>query len=192
MTPTEIERLFTGEGGAFAFARWRRPIAPVVFGVDDATLSTVKGAIEAMVALAGHRMAETDPEQGANLMVFFLRDWQELTGAPALDGLVPGLAATAARLARDGAGQYWHVRFEADGAIRAMFAFLRMQGALAEREAAGLAQDLAVRAILLWAGGGQALDDGLAALIRAAYDPVLPDASRDPSHALRLAARTGG
>lgn len=192
MTPTEIERLFTRPDGAFAFARWRRPIVPVVFGVDDATLSTVKGAIEAVVALAGHRMAETDPEQGANLMIFFLRDWQELAEAPALDGLVPGLAATAARLAREGAGQYWHVRFEGDGAIRATFAFLRVQAALAGREAAGLAQDIAVRAILLWAGGGPALDDGLAGLIRAAYDPVLPDATRDPGHALRLAARTGG
>ena len=33
------------------------------------------------------------------------------------------------------------------------------------------------------------LDRALAALIRAAYAPVLPVAATDPSHALRLAAR---
>lgn len=31
--------------------------------------------------------------------------------------------------------------------------------------------------------------DRVAALIRAGYDPVLPDAARDPGHVLRLAAR---
>ena len=31
----------------------------------------------------------------------------------------------------------------------------------------------------------------VAAIIRAAYDPVLPAAAEDPSHALRLAARMG-
>ena len=31
----------------------------------------------------------------------------------------------------------------------------------------------------------------VAALIRAAYDPVLPHAAQDASHALRLAARMG-
>ena len=32
----------------------------------------------------------------------------------------------------------------------------------------------------------------MAALIRAAYDPVLPIAATDPAHAWRLAARLGG
>jgi len=31
----------------------------------------------------------------------------------------------------------------------------------------------------------------IAALLRAAYDPILPDAAQDASHALRLAARIG-
>ena len=71
MEPAEIEALFTRADGSYLFARWGRPIVPVVFGVDDATLAVIKGAFEAVVALAGHRMAETDPELGANLMVFF-------------------------------------------------------------------------------------------------------------------------
>jgi hypothetical protein len=72
MGPGEIEALFTRSDGQYLFARWGRPIVPVVFGVDDASLPVIKGAFEAVVVLAGHRMAETDPELGANLMVFCL------------------------------------------------------------------------------------------------------------------------
>ena len=82
MSPQEVEAFFTRSDGSYLFARWGRPIVPVVFGVDDATLGVVKGAIEAVVALAGHSMAETDPELGANLMVFFIRDWAELPPVP--------------------------------------------------------------------------------------------------------------
>ena len=70
----EVAAKFTRGDGSYLCARWGRPIVPVVFGVDDATLAVFKGAIEAVVALAGHRMAETDWELGANLMVFFCRD----------------------------------------------------------------------------------------------------------------------
>lgn len=209
MTADEIEALFARADGRYGFARWRRPLAPVVFGVDDATLATVKGAIAAVAAAARHPVVETDPEMGANLMVFFCRDWAELAGVPDLDRLVPGLAATGKRLEREGADQYWHYRFEADGAIRACFAFFRMKGRAADRAAGELALELAARASLLWADGalgrlrawrdtpeGPVLSPDVAALIRAAYDPVLPDATDDASHALRLAARlareTGG
>jgi len=61
MTPQDIEALFTRSDGRYGFARWGRPIAPIVFGVQDETLSIVKGALEAVVTLAGHHMAETDP-----------------------------------------------------------------------------------------------------------------------------------
>eukprot|EP01036_Dinobryon_divergens_P039337 gene39337-51841_t len=62
MTPDQVQALFTRADGTYLFARWGRPIVPVVFGVEDATLAVVKGAVEAVVALAGHKMAETDPE----------------------------------------------------------------------------------------------------------------------------------
>jgi len=70
---TDISSFFTRGDGTYAFARWGRPIAPVVFGVDDATLAVFKGAIEAVATLANHTMAETDPELGANLMVFSVK-----------------------------------------------------------------------------------------------------------------------
>ena len=78
LTPEQVTAFFTRADGQFLFARWGRPIVPVVFGVEEATVSILKGAIEAVVALAAHKMAETDPELGANLMVFFLRDWPSL------------------------------------------------------------------------------------------------------------------
>lgn len=202
MTPEDVMQLFTRSDGAFLFARWGRPIVPVVFGVDDATLSTVKGALEAVVSLAGHRMAETDPDLGANLMVFFFRDWDELLAVRDLDRLVPDLMPLVGRLKDQAANQYRLFRFDAQGAIRAAFVFLRMDEALAALPAADLALAQAAEVMLLWsdrafqgrgplARSGQTviLRPDVAGVIRAAYDPVLPAVARDPAHALRIAAR---
>lgn len=204
MQPEEIEACFTRHGGAYAFARWGRPIVPVVFGVDDATLSIVKGAIEAVASLAGHPMAETDPELGANLMLFFFRDWDELTALPDLDRMIPGLGALVEKLKARNAGQYRTFRFDEAGAVRACFAFIRMGPELAALPAETVALDQAARAILAWSDTAFAarsplaaapdtemavLASAVAALIRAAYDPVLPAATSEPAHALRLFAR---
>jgi hypothetical protein len=202
VTPDQIEVLFTRKDGSYLCARWGRPIVPVVFGVEESTLSTVKGALEAVVALAGHKMAETDPELGANLMVFFCRDWAELPQVPNLDRLVPELGPLCDRLAAAEANQYRIFRFDAAGAIRACFVFLRMDAHLSALSAETLALSQAVQSILLWsdrafadqaplamAGGVAVLRPEIAAVIRAAYDPVLPAMAQDASHALRLAAR---
>ncbi len=202
MWPDEIVALFTRSDGAYLFARWGRPIVPVVFGVDDASLPVIKGAFEGVVTLAGHKMAETDPELGANLMVFFVRDWAELLAVPDLDRLVPELAGLVARLEAAGANQYRIFRFEANGAIKAAFVFLRMDAALAGMEAETLALAQAVQTIVLWSdrafdgtsplarvGERVILRPEIGAVIRAGYDPVLPVMARDAAHALRLAAR---
>ena len=42
----EIAALFSRADGSYRFARWGRPIVPVVFGVDGATLAVVKGLLE--------------------------------------------------------------------------------------------------------------------------------------------------
>jgi hypothetical protein len=204
MTPAEVEALFTRADGTYLFARWGRPIVPVVFGVEAETLPVIKGALEAVVALAGHRMAETDPELGANLMLFFIRDWAELPEVPDLDRLVPDLRPLCQRLAEAGANQYRVFRFDAAGAIRAAFVFLRMDAHLAAVTAETLALSQAVQTVLLWSdraftdasplgrvGDQVLLRPEIAAVIRAGYDPVLPVMARDTSHALRLAARIG-
>ncbi|EEX08200.1 conserved hypothetical protein [Ruegeria lacuscaerulensis ITI-1157] len=202
MTPEEIQALFTRSDGAFLFARWGRPIVPIVFGVTDETLATVKGAFEAVVALADHKMAETDPELGANCMVFFFREWSELPEVPDLDRLISDLGPLVARLEEAEANQYRVFRFDEDGAIRAAFVFLRMDRELSKVPAETLALSQVVQTILLWsdtafrdrsplavAGETTILRPEIAGLIRAAYDPVLPAVAQDPSHALRLFAR---
>jgi hypothetical protein len=205
VAPERARALFTRSDGTFLCARWGRPQAPVVFGVDDATLGVVKGALEAVAQLAGRPLAETDPELGSNLMLFFVRDWAELAQTPGLDRLIPDLGPLLSRLEGAGANQYRVFRFDAAGAICACFAFLRLDRHMAALPAETVALSQAVHAALLWSdeaflGPGNAmmarntsghtvLRPEIAAVIRAAYDPVLPDVSRDPAHALRLAAR---
>lgn len=204
MDAGEIEALFTRESGAFSFARWGRPIAPIVFGVTDDTLAVVKGALEAVMVLTGHQMAETDTELGSNFMMFFFRDWDELPEVPGLDRLIPELDPLIARLKSVDANQYRIFHFEPDGAIKACFVFLRMDDELSAVPAETLALSQIVQSVLLWsdtafratsplavAGDKTILRPDVAALIRAAYDPVMPPASMDKSHALRLAARVG-
>ncbi|MEO9631036.1 MAG: hypothetical protein ABJG14_11425 [Sulfitobacter sp.] len=202
MTAEQIETLFTRRDGQFAFARWGRPIAPVAFGIEEAALSVVKGALEAVAKLAGHDMVETDPELGSNLMMFFFADWAELLDVPGMDGLVPDLAGQVERLQAAGANQYRFFRFEENGAIKAAFVFLRMDDSLRDMSAQVLALSQAVQVILLWSEDAFAEQSPLALadealvlrpevadVIRAAYDPVMPPAANDASHALRLAAR---
>lgn len=203
-TPDTIAALFTRASGDYAFARWGRPIVPVVFGVEDATIATLKGAIEAVVTLACHKMAETDPELGANLMVFFLRDWNELREVPDMDRLIPDLGPLTERLEAADANQYRSFRFDPNGAIRACFVFLRMDVHLSALPADALCLSQMAQVILLWsdlafatrsplgvAGGHAILRPDIADVIRTAYDPVLPVVASDPSHALRMFARLG-
>lgn len=204
MTPDEIEALFTRDSGDYTFARWDRPLAPVVFGVKDETLGTIKGAVEAVCQLAGHEMAETDPELGSNFMWFFFSDWTELPEVPGLDRLVPDLGSLVTKLERADANQYRIFRFDESGGIKACFVFLRMDKHLSAVPAETLALSQTVQSILLWsdlafrdrsplavAGETTVLRPDIAALIRAAYDPVMPVAADDASHALRLRARLG-
>lgn len=204
MDAAAVEALFTRSTGEYAFARWGRPLAPVVFGVEEASLGTIKGAIEAMCQLAGHETAETDPELGANFMWFFITQWEELLDVPNMDRLVPDLAPLVTRLLNADANQYRIFRFDDQGAIKACFVFLRMDENLSAVPAETLALSQAVQSILLWsdrafttvsplavADGTTVLRPDIAGVVRAAYDPVMPATANDASHALRVAARIG-
>jgi len=194
-----VEPFFTRSDGTFVFARWGRPIVPVVFGVDAPTLSVFKAAIEAIVVAADHKMDELDTELGANLMMFFCKDWSELLDVPHLDQMIPEIAPLIAKLQAGDANQYRLFRFDAQGAISACFVFLRMDAHLAKASADTLALSQAAQMILLWSdtapsllgeiNGMTVLRPEIAGVIRAAYDPVMPSVAHDPSHALRLSAR---
>ncbi|OIQ38614.1 MAG: hypothetical protein BM558_12080 [Roseobacter sp. MedPE-SW] len=204
LTPEEIQALFTRSDGSYGFARWGRPIAPIVFGVQEETLQVVKGAIEAVATLAGQPMAETDPELGSNLIFFFFRDWTELLDVPDLGRLIPDLSPLVARLQEANASQYRAFRFDDTGAIQASFVFLCMQGAMAELPAETLALSQAAQVIVLWGDqafaetsplailpetGATILRPEIAAIIAAGYDRMMPPSANDASHALRLFAR---
>ncbi|MEP4198750.1 MAG: hypothetical protein ABJL99_24255 [Aliishimia sp.] len=198
----EIEALFTRETGDYVFARWGRALAPVAFGVEDQTLSVIKGAIDAVCQLAGHESTDMDPELGSNFMWFFMKDWAELLEVPKLDQLVPDLEPLVQRLLDGNANQYRIFRFDDEGAIQACFVFLRMDDTLSDLSAETLALSQVVQSIVLWsdmafqkqsalavAKGTTVLRPEIAAVIRAAYDPVMPVSSQDPTHAMRVAAR---
>lgn len=201
--PEEIQRLFTREDGTYHFARWGRPIVPVIFGVEEQSLPPLKGAIEAVVAMAGHVMGETDPELGTNFMVFFLQDWEEMASLDGLDQLIPELGALVPRLISADASQYRIFRFDAEGAISAAFVFLRMTGVAARCPAEEIGLEMAVKTILDWGpaafvsrsplargpDGLARVSPHVAALVGAAYDPVMPPLANDPTHALRMFAR---
>lgn len=203
MTPQEVEAYFTQDDGTYAFARWGRPIAPIVFGVEDKTLSIVKGALQAVMKLARHEMAETDPELGSNLMIFFFRDWDELLEVPDLDKLIPEMGPLVGKLKAGGANQYRLFRFDKSGAIKAAFVFLRMDKEMSKIPAEALALQQVVQTVLLWSNatfkersplgltesGKTILRPDIAGVIHAAYDPILPAVANDKSHALRLFAR---
>lgn len=207
MTPEQIEQLFTRKDGSYAFARWGRPIVPVVFGVEEETLKVVKGAVEAVATLAGAKMDELDPELGANLMFFFFRDWDELLAVPDLGRLIPDLEALVARLKAADASQYRAFRFDDQGAIQAAFVFLRMTGEMADIPAETLALTQSVQVMLMWGDlafaevsplavlpetGATILRPEIAGVIAAAYDRMMPPSADDKSHALRLFARLQG
>ncbi|QDY69533.1 hypothetical protein [Qingshengfaniella alkalisoli] len=204
MTPDDIRAMFTRSDGSYAFARWGRPIAPVVFGVQDETLSIVKGAVEAVAHLAGLEIVETDAELGVNLMIFFFNEWAELTETPDLDKLVPDLAGQVQRLEKADASQYRLFRFDENGAIRACFVFVRMSPTMSTLPAEDIALAQAAQSMLLWSdvafsdrsplavlpdSGQTVLQPDIGAVINAAYDPVLPAVADDPTHALRVYAR---
>jgi len=207
MTPDEIQTLFTRNDGTYAFARWGRPIAPIVFGVEDETLSLVKGAVEAVATLAGLQMAETDPELGSNLMFFFFRDWDELLAVPDLDRLVPDLSPLVARLKQADATQYRAFRFDDHNAIQAAFVFIRVTDEVSDIPADSLALSQVVQVMLMWGDqafanvsplavlpdtGATVLRPEIAGVIAAAYDRMMPVSADDASHALRLFARLQG
>lgn len=204
-SPDGIARLFGTENG-YRFARWGRPIAPVVFGTDDDSLTHIKAAITQTVDVTGQKTVETDPELGSNFMWFFCSEWDEVAEVPDLDKLIPGLDGVLQKLEAQDANQYRYFAFDAEGGIKFCAVLLRLKGHVAELPVQVLITGETVKSLLLWSPQAFAEDSPIAvvkengicivkpdyaAVIRAAYDPVMPVSADDPSHALRLSARAG-
>lgn len=203
LTAADIETMFTTEG-RYIFARWARPIAPVVFGVDDASLNVFKDAFATVASLGDMALAETDPELGANFLVFLCSDWSEIKEIPDLDRLLANLDSLVEELDRSGANQYRSFAFDPEGALKLCVLLLKYDDDLAQVSAQALATGQMAQAMLLWSpeafkttspigiiesNNMAIVRPEIAALIRAAYDKTMPDTSGDISHALRLEAR---
>ncbi|MEM6440680.1 MAG: hypothetical protein AAF763_13405 [Pseudomonadota bacterium] len=200
--PDRVAAHFTRGDGAFLFARWERRPAPVIFGTDEAGTEVFGQALADACALAGLETAAEDPELGANFMVFFCTEWPELKAVPHLAKLIPDLEKLVSVLAGSGANQYRIFGFDEAGAIRIALVLLRYDEDLRKVSAATLALSQSVQSLLLWSDRafeaesplaftdeGVAVKPWHAALLKAAYDPVLPARSEDASFSLRLAAR---
>ena len=198
-----IEAYFTRSDGKYIFARWGRPIAPVVFGIQDETLITLKSALQSMVGLANHELAETDPELGSNAMFFFFSSWDEVLEVKDLDKIIPDLSKLVERLKSIQANQYRFFRFEAEGGIKAVFTFICMDENLFSVSAEVLCLNQVVQMFLLWSddafkhnsptlvakNGRVILNPIVGDIIRSVYEPTMPLYSNDKSHALRAHAR---
>ena len=204
LTAEKIETLFTHPDGVFRFARWNRPIAPIVFGVDDTTLAHLKTAIVTTIGVTGMNIVESDPEFGANFMWFFCQDWDEILAVPDLDDLIPDLKKTIARLQTTTTKTFRIFMFDKDGSIKMCVQLIKVSDETADMSIQTLATGETYQCLALFSPHAflnespiaVIQENGLcipkpeyAALIRAAYDPVLPVAVKEPTHSLRLAAR---
>ena len=198
--------LFTQPDGSYQFARWGRPLAPVVFGVGDESLTYLKDGIAQTVAITGGVLAETDPELGSNFMWFFCRDWAELREVPNLDKLFPDFEGMLAALEAQGATRYRWFGFDDQGAISLCVVLIRVDAATEALSIQTLATAETFQSLLTFSEAAFAQTSPLAtiksngicivkpeyaAVVRAAYDPSMPAVSDDPAHALRLGARAG-
>lgn len=196
--------LFTAPDQTYHFARWGRPLAPVVFGVGDESLPHLKDAIAMTVGISGGTIAETDPELGANFMWFFCREWAELREVPNLDQLIPNFDALVDGLTAQGATRYRSFGFDREGAIQLCVVLIRVDAATERLSLQTLGTSETFQSLLTF--GENAFDaqspiamikannlcivkPEYAAVVRAAYDPMMPAASNDASHALRVSAR---
>ena len=203
MSYEKIVNFFSNEQG-YRFSRWNKPIAPVVFGVDDNTLEAIKMGFTEVISLTSLSMSDVDVDLGANFMVFFCADWLELKSVPDLNKLVPKLADLLVILDKKNAHQYRVFSFDKNGAITLCILILKYDRELASVSVQTLSMSQMLKSILLWSPNAFVSESPLEveeknnfcrvklfykALLRASYDINLPDYSRDESHALRLDAR---
>ncbi|PIB24015.1 hypothetical protein BFP76_01830 [Amylibacter kogurei] len=202
-SPEAIEKLFD-HNGTYRFARWGRPIAPVVFGVDDDTLTAMKSAMATTVGVAGQTLVETDPELGSNFMWFFCQEWNEIMSVPDLEKLVPNLDQTIVQLEQRNLNSHRVFAFDSDGAIKLCVMFVRIKGEMVDVPVHVLTTGETFQAMALWSPNAFQDESPIAiiqennlclvkpeyaAILRASYDATMPAVADDASHALRVSAR---
>lgn len=199
----KVAALFTRPDGSFRFSRWGRALAPMIYGPDDSGIRIFEDALGTVAGDAGLEVTELDPELAANFLVFFVRDWGELSEIPQLARMLPKIGALAARLIAANATRYRVFGFDGEGTICSCITMIRYGDEMQSVSAQTLAVTESFLGLLLWSdgafdaespvtlveGGRCVVKPWHANLLRAAYDPSIPSAGLDASVALRLAAR---
>ena len=205
MSDNPVQSLFLRDG-KYHFSRWAKPLSPVIFGVDDSSLIAIKEAFSDVLSLTPLKLSEFDPDLGANLLMFFCSRWPELSTIPNLNKLIPNLVDLLETLDNNQANQYRTFSFSPDGAINFVVVLLKYDLELSSVSVQTLAVSQMLQSVLLWSPDAFKEDSPIAvvkqtnrcvvkpfyaALLKAAYDPVLPNYSLDEIHAMRLEARVG-
>ena len=203
MSHDKIVSLFSQEKG-YHFSRWNKPIAPVVFGIDNSSLASVKSAFLEVISITPLPISDFDSDLGANFFVFFCSEWCELREIPNLNRLIPNLAQVLATLDKNNSNQYRTFFFKENGAINLCILIMKYDLELASVSVQTLAMGQMLKSILLWSPKAFATESPIAiinknnscivkpfyeALLKACYDATLPDFSMDKTHALRVQAR---
>lgn len=203
LSPQHIETMFMHSDG-YRFARWARPIVPVVFGVEDETLGIMKTAIATTVGITGRKIEELDPEIGANFMWFFCKDWEEILDIPKLEKLIPNLKEIISTLQSNNINTHRVFSFEATGGIKLCVVLICLKGEVATISIDALTMRETFLALTLWSSSYFLKINPIAVIatntlcvvkpkyavvLRAIYNPILPNATTDKTHALRVFAR---
>jgi hypothetical protein len=201
VTPDEIAAYFTKPNGEFLFRRWASPIVPHAFGPTAPESEVLYQAFDTISALSGHPVVRAPDGVGMNLTFFFINEASDMMKLPGAEGFLGMLAMLVKQLmSGKSALRRNFTTDDKTGAISQMTMIARTSGWLRHHPPESLALRLAVLTHLTWAlrrdqkappllvadaPGG--VHPNVAAILRVAYDPSLPDASTDKALCTQIA-----
>ena len=201
MTPDQIAAYFTKPNGDFLFRRWGTPIVPHVFGPTAPESDQIYRAFETISSVSGHPFVRSPDGAGMNLTFFFVNEASDMMRLPGSEGFLGMLAMLVKHLTAGKAALRRNFTTDsATGAINQMTMIARTKSWLRHDPPNVLALRLTLlthltlamtrgpEAPLLDPGAPGGLHRNLAAILRVAYDPSLPDASTDPAICTQIAA----
>lgn len=206
MTPDDIRTYFARAGGQYQFARWNRPIVPVVFGDHCLDPGLLREALVRLSGITGHPVDLEAPPSAMTYGTLVVREWRDLAATPGAGKAMPGLAKLGAEAERQGGNQFRTFQRDWRGGIKRCVAVIRTAAgrfddltpeSMALRQAAlsflhwSIPGVVKLRLVMPGPDGVDDLKPEVVALLRAAYDPAMPVSSRDPRHADQLAERMG-
>lgn len=186
----------------FRFARWGRPLAPVVLGLDEESAEAARAAVVEAAEAAGVGAVDEDPDLEANFLICVCEKWSQLKSISGLDRLIPDLERLLTLLSAVGANQYRIFRVAPEEGISFAVTLVRFDESVAGLSAQAIGATQAAHGLLMWSDEAFAEDAPVAInrsgrgviktfhakLLKAAYGEDAPSTSEDPNLADQLAA----